>query len=72
MFVFGAQMGWFSLGGRSNQNPPMGIFDQLMDHKYDDEIYYLQRLSKAKHTAQPWMLHGRATTCGHGRVSMMR
>jgi hypothetical protein len=23
MFLFGAQMGWFSLGGRDNQNPPM-------------------------------------------------
>ena len=30
--LFGAQLGWMSLGGRSdNQSPPMGLFDLLMD-----------------------------------------
>lgn len=59
-YCFGAQMGWFSLGGRSNQNPAMGIVDELMDPKYDSEIFYLQALSKAKQTAKDWFNHGRA------------
>ena len=32
-YVFGAQLGWFSLGGRDNQHPAMGIHElvQAMD-----------------------------------------
>ena len=30
-YLFGSQIGWFSLGGRDNQIPNMGIFDDLMD-----------------------------------------
>ena len=59
-FLFGAQMGWFSLGGRSNQNPPMGLFELLMDVSYDKEIKYLRELSTAKRTASDWLVHGRA------------
>jgi hypothetical protein len=36
------QLGWFSLGGRDNQQPPMGIYDQLMSPEYDAEIAYLR------------------------------
>lgn len=35
MLMFGAQIGWFSLIGRDNQDPYMGIYDQLMSPKYD-------------------------------------
>jgi len=59
-FLYGAQMGWFSLGGRDNQSPYMGIYDQLMDPAHDPEILYLQRLSGAKVTARRWLTHGRA------------
>ena len=59
-FVFGAQLGWFSLGGRDNQNPAMGIYDLLLSHEYDDEIRYLKDLSVAKTTAKAWFNHGRA------------
>ena len=46
--LFGAQIGWFSLGGRNNEIPPMGIYNELMSEKYNDEILYLQLLSKTK------------------------
>lgn len=58
-YVFGAQLGWFSLGGRDNQHPAMGIHDLLMDGEYDDEVFYLRALSKAKRLAAPWFNHGR-------------
>ena len=59
-FSFGAQMGWFSLGGRDNQDPPMGMFDLLMDPEYDAEITYLRTLSRAKQLAADWLNFGRA------------
>ena len=59
-FVFGAQMGWFSLGGRDNQSPPMGIYDLLMSPQHDAEVAYLRALSQAKTTARDWFNHGRA------------
>lgn len=58
-FTFGAQMGWFSLGGRSNQQPPMGIYEQLLDPAYDLEVAYLQRLSEARTRGREWFVHGR-------------
>eukprot|EP00943_MAST-04B_sp_MAST-4B-sp1_P009907 g9907.t1 len=58
-FMFGAQLGWFSLGGRSN-HPQNHIFDLLMDTKYDAEILYLQRLSSAKTVAADYFNHGSA------------
>ena len=57
--LFGAQMGWFSLGGRSNC-PDYALFDLLMDTTYDPEVDYLARLSSAKRKAQEWLVHGRA------------
>jgi len=59
-FVFGVQMGWFSLGGRDNQDPPMGIYELLMSSKYDPEIEYLRTLSAAKLEAASWLNFGRA------------
>jgi hypothetical protein len=59
-FSFGAQMGWFSLGGRDNQQPPMGVYDLLMSHMYDAEVAYLRALSRAKQIAARWFNFGRA------------
>ena len=56
-FMFGAQLGWFSLGGRSN-SPQTHLFDLLMDPKYDAEILYLKRLSSAKAIASDYFNHG--------------
>jgi hypothetical protein len=58
--LFGAQMGWFSLGGRDNQVPPMGLFDLLMSEEYDSEVEYLQLLSTTRRTMTKWLVHGRA------------
>eukprot|EP00927_Polykrikos_kofoidii_P017927 TRINITY_DN18226_c0_g1_i1.p1 TRINITY_DN18226_c0_g1~~TRINITY_DN18226_c0_g1_i1.p1 ORF type:complete len:794 (+),score=114.91 TRINITY_DN18226_c0_g1_i1:108-2489(+) len=60
MYIFGTQLGWFSLGGRDNQDPPMGIYENLMNSKYDAEVDYLRYLSRAKRLAAPWFHHGRA------------
>ena len=57
--MFGAQLGWFSLGGRSN-HPQNHIFDLLMDTEYNAEILYLQRLSSAKSVAADYFNHGSA------------
>ena len=54
-----AQLGWFSLGGRSN-DPQMHLFDLLMDPTYDAEILYLKRLSSAKAVASDYFNHGSA------------
>ena len=59
-FGFGAQMGWFSLGGRDNQQPPMGLFELLMSPAFDAEIDYLRTLSRGKQLAADWFNFGRA------------
>lgn len=59
-YLFGAQMGWFSLGGRDNQVPYMGMYEALMDSKYDPEVDYLKLLSKAKRAGNNWIQEGRA------------
>eukprot|EP00755_Sulcionema_specki_P024541 Sspe_Gene.15045::Locus_5215_Transcript_1_1_Confidence_1.000_Length_2934::g.15045::m.15045 len=56
--MFGAQLGWFSLGGRDNQDPEMGLFDLLMDHRYTPEVNYLRALSNARQAVQRWMIEG--------------
>jgi hypothetical protein len=59
--LFGAQIGWFSLGGRSNiVEPKSGLYELLMDAKYDDEIIYLRLLSSVKRKCNLWLTHGRA------------
>lgn len=55
-YVFGAQLGWFSLGPGSDG---MGIFDTLMHSDYDEEVHYLKLLSDAKIVAAEWFNHGR-------------
>lgn len=67
-FMFGAQMGWFSLVGQNNTNqttgfafPERGIYEELMDTKHDPEILYLRKLSSAKKVANEYFLHGRVT-----------
>eukprot|EP01064_Diplonema_japonicum_P011675 TRINITY_DN19111_c0_g1_i1.p1 TRINITY_DN19111_c0_g1~~TRINITY_DN19111_c0_g1_i1.p1 ORF type:complete len:856 (+),score=104.11 TRINITY_DN19111_c0_g1_i1:31-2598(+) len=61
MLLFGSQMGWFSLGGRDNQHPAMGIVNQLLDPQYTPEIDYLRALSNAKLLVNKWLTYGRAT-----------
>jgi hypothetical protein len=36
-----------------------GIYNELMDAKYDQEIEYLRRLASAKKQANQYFLHGR-------------
>eukprot|EP01061_Rhynchopus_euleeides_P041274 TRINITY_DN7162_c0_g1_i2.p1 TRINITY_DN7162_c0_g1~~TRINITY_DN7162_c0_g1_i2.p1 ORF type:complete len:906 (+),score=269.64 TRINITY_DN7162_c0_g1_i2:50-2719(+) len=57
--LYGGLMGWFSLGGRNNQNPPMGIYDQLMDSQYDPEVSYLQKLTEARLKVSDFFVNGR-------------
>ena len=58
--LFGSQIGWFSLGGRNNQNPAMGMYELLMSSEYDNEIHYLKVLSYVKRKCNQWLTHGRA------------
>ena len=58
-YVFGAQLGWLSLGGRDNQSPAMGVMDELMDHQYGPEVAYIKALSNHKTCAAEWFNHGR-------------
>jgi len=60
MFMFGAQMGWFSLVGVDGIEPDMAIYDKLMSSKYDAEIEYLRMLSSAKKVANSYFINGRA------------
>ena len=53
-------MGWFSLGGRDNEHPDMGIYKQFMDSQYDAEVNYIRKLSAAKRRAGDWLNHGRS------------
>jgi len=61
-FIFGALMGWFSLGGRrdTSGNPYMGLYERLMDPKYDAEIDYVRELAAARRRASDFLIHGRA------------
>jgi hypothetical protein len=55
-FMFGAQIGWFGMSkyGRDREIPnkhdthTYGIYNELMDAKYDQEIEYLRKLASAK------------------------
>ena len=59
-FGFGAQLGWFSLGGRNNQNPYMGLYETLLDDEYNSEIDYLMLLMDGKRKLGGWLQDGRA------------
>lgn len=59
--MFGSQLGWFSLGGRDNQIPAMGIYEQLMNDSYIAEIDYLRLLAQSKmRINHDFLQHGRA------------
>ena len=60
-FLYGGLLGWFSLGGRDNQHPYMGIIDELLDAQYDPEIAYLRALSSARMLATDYFVHGRTS-----------
>lgn len=65
--MFGSQIGWLGLSkyGPDRELPnkkdthTYGIYNELMDAQYDPEIEYLRKLSSAKHTINPYFLHGR-------------
>ena len=56
MYVFGAQLGWFSLGNGSNK---MGLYQYFMSGDYDDEIEYLRVLAAHKLMNKQWFVYGR-------------
>jgi len=66
-FMFGAQLGWFGMSkyGRDRKLPnkdnlaTYGIYNELMDAKYDQEIEYLRKLASAKKQVNHYFLHGR-------------
>lgn len=60
-FLTGAQLGWMSLGGRDNQNPPMGLFELLMDSEQDASIEFLKTLSNARSVLASTFNQGRAS-----------
>ena len=57
-FVYGAQLGWMSLGGTTD-DPPMGLFDLLMSSAHDAEIDWLRRLALTRARVVEWVTHGR-------------
>lgn len=60
-FLFGAMLGWFSLGGRDNAKPPVALFDILMSPVHDSEVLYVKLLSDARAFLTPHLMLGRAT-----------
>jgi hypothetical protein len=58
MFIFGAQLGWFSLGGTTD-NPPMALYDLLMSSEFDPEVHFLQQLVEYRGLALDYLLNGR-------------
>lgn len=59
-YLFGAQLGWFSLGGSDVQVPYMGMYEALMSPVYDPEVEFLKLLSRAKTAGNRWLQEGRA------------
>jgi hypothetical protein len=60
-FMFGAMLGWFSLGGRNNTKFPVALFDILMSPDYSSEVLYLKLLSDARTFLVPHLMLGRTT-----------
>ena len=60
-FLMGAQMGWMSLGGRDNQDPPMGLYDLLMDPSQDATVDFIKTLSGARAALNATFFDGRAS-----------
>ena len=57
-FVHGAQLGWMSLGG-TEDDPPMGLYDYLMQDQYEAEVDWLRRLVNMRAVVSDWFLYGR-------------
>ncbi len=58
-FMFGAMLGWFSLGGRHNTKFPVALFDILMSPAYSSEVLYVKLLSDARAFLVPHLMLGR-------------
>ena len=58
-FMYGAMLGWFSLGGRDNAKPPVALYDLLMSPSHDSEVMYLKLLSDARAFLVPHLMLGR-------------
>ena len=64
-FVWGIQMGWFSLGGVDHgpdvdtQCGPMHTLDAFLDPKHDEEVDYLRLLATARGSMSRYFVHGR-------------
>jgi hypothetical protein len=59
-FMFGAMLGWFSLGGRDNAKPPVALYDLLMSQSFNSEVLYIKLLSDARAFLVPYIMLGRA------------
>ena len=64
-FVYGAQMGWFSLGGvdhgpdMDHKCGPMHTLDSFLSPERDPEVAFLRRLASARASVQRYFVHGR-------------
>ncbi len=64
-FVYGIQIGWFSLGGVTSgphldrSCGPMGTYDQWMDPHYAPEVAFLQLLEHSRGTVSAYVTDGR-------------
>ena len=64
-FVYGAQMGWFSLGGVDHgpnldtKCGPMHTLDAFLSPDRDAEVAFLRALAAARSTVQRYLVHGR-------------
>ena len=60
-FLFGGQLGWFSLIGRNNEHPEVGLLAPMMNPQHDPEIAYLRTLSDARLLAIDYLWDGRTS-----------
>eukprot|EP01065_Artemidia_motanka_P030722 TRINITY_DN36805_c0_g1_i1.p1 TRINITY_DN36805_c0_g1~~TRINITY_DN36805_c0_g1_i1.p1 ORF type:complete len:851 (+),score=223.16 TRINITY_DN36805_c0_g1_i1:62-2554(+) len=64
-FVYGVQLGWFSLGGvdhgpmLDHSCGPMGQYDLWMDPKHDSEVEWLRLLASSRGSMQRYFVYGR-------------
>lgn len=64
-FVFGAQMGWFSLGGVDHgpdldtRCGPMHTLDAFLQQKHTPEVDFLRLLAESRGVMQRYFVHGR-------------
>eukprot|EP00038_Savillea_parva_P020141 m.30501 g.30501 ORF g.30501 m.30501 type:complete len:884 (+) comp4717_c0_seq1:66-2717(+) len=64
-FVWGIQLGWFSLGGVDHgpnldtRCGPMYTLDSFLDPKHDPEVAFLQLLANSRGSMSRYFVHGR-------------